>query len=190
MPTTNLNPGDRFNVVEKLAPGGTMLLNSPFGPDQIWDHLPEATQHDLLRKEARLYVIDASRVARECGMAGRINTVMQVCFFSVSGVLPHDEAIGAIKNSIRKTYGKKGEEIVAMNLAAVDNALAQLHELKIPGRVSSQIEMRKPVPNKAPAFVRNVLASIIVSRGDDLPVSALPSRRLPPEMLWIPAWFR
>jgi pyruvate-ferredoxin/flavodoxin oxidoreductase len=90
---------ERFNIAEKLAPGGTLLLNSPFEPDEIWDHLPEVTQHDLIRKKARFFVIDASRVARECGMAGRINTVMQVCFFSVSGVLPHDEAIGAIKDS-------------------------------------------------------------------------------------------
>jgi pyruvate-ferredoxin/flavodoxin oxidoreductase len=165
---------ERFDVAEKLLPGGVLLLNSPRGPDEVWGTLPEETQRSLVEKHARLFVVDASRVARECGMGGRINTVMQVCFFSVSGVLPHDEAVAAIKNSIRKTYGKKGEEIVQMNLAAMDNTLAHLHEVKIPGRVGSQAKMRQPVAEEAPVFVRNVLGPVIAGRGDAVPVSALP----------------
>ncbi|MEO8429262.1 MAG: pyruvate:ferredoxin (flavodoxin) oxidoreductase, partial [Verrucomicrobiota bacterium] len=186
---------DRMDVTEKLARGGTLLLNTPRGVDEVWNCLPEVTQRHLIEKNARLYVIDASKVARDCGMAGRINTVMQVCFFSVSGVLPHDDAIAAIKDSIRKTYGKKGEEIVAMNLAAVDTALAHLREVKVPTELSSRraneadsspehssarfhlgrFQIQPPVPDRAPAFVRNVLGPIIAGRGDDLRVSALPA---------------
>jgi pyruvate-ferredoxin/flavodoxin oxidoreductase len=165
---------DRFDVAEKLLPGGVLLLNSPRGPEQIWETLPEVTQRSLIEKRARLFVIDAGRVARQCGMGGRINTVMQVCFFSVSGVLGHHEAIAAIKNSIRKTYGKKGEEIVEMNLAAVDSTLANLNEVTIPCAVTARIELRPPVPDEAPAFVRSVLGPIIAGRGDAIPVSALP----------------
>ena len=165
---------ERFDVAEKLLPDGVLLVNSSHGPDTVWETLPEDTQRSLIEKRARLFVIDAGRVARECGMAGRINTVMQVCFFSVSGVLPHDQAIAAIKDSVRKTYGRKGEEIVQMNLAAVDNTLAHLYEAKIPERVGSRTTIRQPVPANAPAFVRTVLGEIIAGRGDRLPVSALP----------------
>lgn len=165
---------ERFDVAERLLPEGVLLLNSARGPDTVWETLPEETQRSLTQKRARLFVIDANRVARECGMGGRINTVMQVCFFSASGVLTRDEAIAAIKDSIRKTYGKKGEEIVRMNLAAVDKALAHLHEVQIPERVGSQTKIREPVPAGAPDSVRNVLGEIIAGRGDRLPVSALP----------------
>ncbi len=165
---------ERMDVAEKLAPGGVLLLNSSCSPETVWDSLPEITQRNLIAKKARLHVIDAGRVARESGMGGRVNTVMQVCFFSVSGVLPRDEAIAAIKNSIRKTYGKKGEEIVRMNLAAVDNTLDHLYEVPIPGRAGQGARIRPPVPAMAPAFVRNVLGPIIAGRGDDLPVSAMP----------------
>jgi len=123
---------ERFDVAASLQVGGVLLLNSPRQPDEIWTALPQQTQRILKKKRARLFVIDASRVARECGMGGRINTIMQTCFFSVSGVLPHHEAISAIKDSIRKTYGKKGEEIVQMNLTAVDMTLAHLHEVRVP----------------------------------------------------------
>ena len=161
-------------MAEKLQAGGLLLLNSSHGPDTVWETLPEETQRSLQEKRARLFVIDAGRVARECGMGGRINTVMQVCFFSVSGVLQHAEAIAAIKDSIRKSYGKKGEEIVQMNLAAVDNTLAHLHEVKLPQRVGSRTKIRQPVPANAPDSVRTVLGEIIAGRGDRLPVSALP----------------
>jgi len=165
---------ERLDAAEHLAPGGTLLLNAAWGPEEAWDHLPASTQRQLIEKRARLYVINAHKVARDCGMGGRINTVMQVCFFSVSGVLPRDEAIAAIKESIRKTYGKKGEEIVQMNLKAVDNTLAHLHEVRVPDRVTSRADIPDPISEQAPEFVRRVLGKIIAGRGDDLPVSALP----------------
>src|SRR6266540_706060 len=165
---------ERFDVAERLLPGGVLLLNSSHGPDTVWEALPEETQRSLTQQRARLFVIDAGRVARECGMGGRINTVMQVCFFSASGVLTRDEAIAAIKDSIRKTYGRKGEEIVQMNLAAVDNTLEHLHELKLPDRVGSRTKIREAIAAAAPQFVRAVLGEIIAGRGDRLPVSALP----------------
>jgi pyruvate-ferredoxin/flavodoxin oxidoreductase len=128
----------------------------------------------MIAKKAHFYVIDANKVARASGMGARINTIMQTCFFAVSGVLPREEAVEAIKKSIRKTYGKKGEEIVLMNIKAVDQTLANLHEVKVPLKVSSRIPMQKPVSDTAPEFVRNVLGEIIAGRGDALPVSALP----------------
>ena len=165
---------ERFDVADKLLPGGVLLLNLPAEPDEVWALLPEETQRSLITKQARLFVIDAARVARECGMGGRINTVMQVCFFSVSGVLPHVEALAAIKDSISKTYGKKGQEIVDMNLAAVDNALAHLHEVKLSECVGSRTKIRESVAAEAPNFVRNVLGKILAGRGDELSVSAFP----------------
>ena len=131
-------------------------------------------QQQIIEKGLKVYVIDAVKVARESGMGGRINTVMQVCFFAISGVLPKDEAINAIKASIKKTYGKKGDEIVQMNLKAVDNTLANLHPVTVPNQVDSQAEFLAPVPAIAPEFVRNVLGEIIAGRGDLLPVSKMP----------------
>lgn len=162
-----------FDVLKDLASAGTFLLNSPFDRQKVWQHLPQNVQHRLVELRARFFVIDASKVARESGMGGRINTVMQTCFFAISGVLPPQEAIAAIKNSIRKTYAKKGEEVVEMNLHAVDQTLAQLYEVEIP---------KTPVPSggngqlkNAPEFVRNVLGEIMAGRGDHVPVSALPN---------------
>jgi pyruvate-ferredoxin/flavodoxin oxidoreductase len=166
---------ERYDLAAALAPGGTFLLNSPYGPEAVWDQLPEAMQRQLVEKRARLYVIDATKVARECGMGGRINTIMQVCFFSTSGVLPASEAIAAIKESIRRTYGKKGEEIVQMNLAAVDKTLAHLHEVKLPAGNGRGRQLSEPVPDYAPAFVRHVIGPILANRGDDLPVSRFPA---------------
>src|SRR5262249_22667699 len=122
---------ERYDMVKNLVPGGTFLLNTPFPVDEIWPKLPTPVQQTILQKKARFYIIDATKVARASGMGGRINTIMQVCFFALSGVLPKAEAIEAIKESIRKTYGKKGEEIVQMNLKAVDNTLAHLHEVPL-----------------------------------------------------------
>ncbi len=166
---------ERYEVLRELSPGGTFLLNSPYGADRVWQHLPEPMQRQIIEKKARFYVIDANRVARESGMGGRINTIMQTCFFAVSGVLPREEAIEAIKDSIRKTYGKKGDEIVQMNLNAVDRTIGHLNEVEVPAEVgSSLVVMCPPVPPQAPEFVRNVLGKMIAGRGDDLPVSALP----------------
>ena len=165
---------ERFDVLGHIAPGGVFLLNTPFGPERVWEQLPESAQRQIIEKHARFFAIDAHQVARECHMGGRINTIMQTCFFSISGVLPHDQAIAAIKDSIRNAYSKKGEEIVQMNLAAVDQTLAHLHEIKVPDRIGSKIEIRKPVASDAPQFVRDVLGPMIAGRGDCVPVSALP----------------
>jgi pyruvate-ferredoxin/flavodoxin oxidoreductase len=165
---------ERTNVLEKAAPGATFLLNSPLGPEEVWDHLPRVIQQTILDKALSLYVIDAYRVARDSGMGNRINTVMQTCFFAISGVLPREQAIARIKKAIEKTYGKKGEEVVRKNFEAVDNTLANLHAVRIPAQVSSDHELQAPVPAVAPEFVRSVTAMMMSGRGDELPVSALP----------------
>jgi pyruvate-ferredoxin/flavodoxin oxidoreductase len=165
---------ERFDILKDAISGGTFLINTPHDPDVVWDKLPRVYQQHIVEKKLKVYVIDAYKVARESGMGGRINTVMQVCFFAISGVLPKDEAIAAIKDSIKKTYGKKGDEIVLMNLKAIDHTLAQLHEVKVPTQLSSRIDLAPAVSDEAPEFVRNVLGSMIVNRGDELPVSALP----------------
>ena len=161
-------------MLKNLVKKGIFLLNTPFGPDEIWDKLPKEVQQQLIEKEAKLFVIDAQKVAENSGMGRRINTVMQVCFFAISGVLPKEKAIEAIKESIKKTYGRKGEVIVQMNLQAVDNTLENLHEIKVPAEITSQLTMAAPVSKSAPAFVNKVLGEIIAGRGDDLPVSAFP----------------
>lgn len=166
---------DRYDVLKYLAEGGTFLLNTSYGPKEVWESLPEPAQRQLIEKRAQFFAIDATRVARECGMGGRINTIMQTCFFALSGVLPSDEAFQAIEDSIRKAYGKKGDELVHMNLNAVNKTLTRLHEVPIPDHVSSQRRLVSPVPVEAPFFVRNVLGRMIAGRGDELPVSALPA---------------
>jgi pyruvate-ferredoxin/flavodoxin oxidoreductase len=189
---------ERYDMLTALTPGGTFLLNTPYGPEEVWDHLPRQAQEQIIGKRPRFFVIDGAGVARESGLGGRINTIMQSCFFALSGVLPKDEVIEAIKDSIRKTYGKKGEEIVRMNLKAVDQTLERLYEAQIPERAEGKIELSPPVPPAAPPFVRDVLGEIIAGRGNELPVSALPcdgsyptgtgkweKRNLAPE---IPVW--
>ncbi len=165
---------ERHDVLERAAPGATFLLNTPLPPDRVWESLPGHVRRAVHGKALRFFVIDASSVARACGMGGRINTIMQVCFFSVSGVLPREEAVAAIKDSIRKTYGKKGESVVRMNVDAVDQTLAHLHEVEVPEEAGGGAPMRAPVPDDAPVFVREVLGPMIAGRGDELPVSALP----------------
>lgn len=165
---------EKIDVLEKASPGGTFLLNSMYGPDEVWDHLPRHIQKQLIDKKMRFFVIDATKVAQKAGMGGRINTIMQVCFFAVSGVLPREQAIEKIKESIKKTYGKKGEEILRRNYEAVDQALANLFEVKVPETVTSTIEMPPVVPENAPNFVKHVTAKIIAGFGDELPVSAMP----------------
>jgi pyruvate-ferredoxin/flavodoxin oxidoreductase len=166
---------NRYEMVRSLVPGGTFLLNTPYSQEEIWGKLPTPVQKSLLDKKAKLFVIDATKVARDSGMGGRINTIMQVCFFALSGVLPKDEAIEAIKYSIKKTYGKKGEEVVQMNLKAVDNTLAHLHEVVVSGhKLNGTGPLLPPISLKAPAFARDVLGIIAAGDGDDLPVSAFP----------------
>jgi pyruvate-ferredoxin/flavodoxin oxidoreductase len=165
---------EKTNVLELALPGATFLLNSPYGPDQVWDRLPRPIQEEIVDKKLKFYVIDANRVAREAGMGTRTNTIMQTCFFAISGVLPREAAIDRIKQSIRKTYGKKGEEIVRKNFEAVDHTLAHLHQVKVPERVSSAVELKPVVPAEAPDFVQNITALMMAGKGDRLPVSALP----------------
>jgi pyruvate-ferredoxin/flavodoxin oxidoreductase len=170
----------QFNFLERLdmlkcaEHGATFLLNSPFGPTEIWDKLPRKTQQQLIEKELKFYVIDGYEVAKATGMGGRINTIMQTCFFAISGVLPREEAIAAIKYAIKKTYGKRGETVVQKNFAAVDEALSHLHQVQVPGKITALFDIRPPVPAAAPEFVQKVTARIIAGEGDDLPVSAMP----------------
>ncbi|MGZ4819850.1 MAG: pyruvate:ferredoxin (flavodoxin) oxidoreductase, partial [Terriglobales bacterium] len=165
---------EHFDVLKLAQPGATFLLNSPYGPDEVWNHLPITVQQEILDKKLHLYVIDADRVAEGVGMGRRINTIMQTCFFAISGVLPREEAIGAIKKAIEKTYRKRGDAVVKKNFDAVDATLAQLHEVKLPERATSQLRLEPPVSATAPDFVQKVTARIIAGEGDLLPVSAFP----------------
>ncbi len=167
---------ERYEMLRSLVPGGTFLLNTPQSKDAVWASLPTPVQEILLAKKAKFHVIYATKVARVSGMGGRINTIMQVCFFALSGVLPKDEAIAAIKNSIKKTYGKKGDEVVQMNLKAVDNTLANLHEVSVQdNKVNGTGPLLPSITPNAPAFVRNVLGKIAAGDGDELPVSCFPN---------------
>jgi len=164
----------RHEVLERAAPGATVLLNTPYPADEVWDSLPRQAQEQILAKALTLYAIDASRVAREAGLGGRVNTVLQTCFFAISGVMPRDEAIKAIKAAIAKTYSRRGPEVIARNDAAVDSALAALNQVEIPRRVTATRGVPPVVPADAPEFVRAVTAQMMAGRGDALPVSALP----------------
>ena len=166
---------ERIDVLRYAEPGAIFLLNSPFGKDEVWDHLPRPVQEDILRKKLQFYVIDGYAVASQTGMGLRINTVMQTCFFAISGVLPRDEAIAAIKKAIKKTYGRRGDLVVQQNYAAVDATLEHLQRVEVPARATSSIELRHPVSAYAPTFVHDVLAPMILGDGDDLPVSKLPA---------------
>ena len=165
---------EKYEMVEFAVPGATFLLNSIHGPDQAWEQLPREVQEQILRKQLKVYVIDAFKVARETGMGVRINTVMQTCFFAISGVLPRDEAIGHIKKTIEKTYQRKGVEVVRKNFEAVDQALANLHELKIEGKQVNGKPRPPAVSEAAPDFVQRVTSLILAGKGDLLPVSAFP----------------
>jgi len=170
----------QFEFMEKLDVLGlarkraTFLLNSPFGPGEVWNKLPREAQQTIIDKQLKFYVVDALAVAKNAGLAGRINTVTQACFFAISGILPREEAIAKIKEAIRKTYGKRGESVLARNFAAVDGSLAAMHEVKVPTHADSLMSRRPIVPRSAPEFVQRVTAMMMDGRGDLLPVSALP----------------
>jgi pyruvate-ferredoxin/flavodoxin oxidoreductase len=164
---------ERMDVLTAAAPGAVFLLNSPYGPDEIWSHLPRKTQLTIIQKKLQFYVIDGYTVAQTAGMGNRINTIMQTCFFAISGVLPRDEAIEHIKKAIKKTYGKRGDAVVQQNFAAVDAALEHLHKVDVPGTVSATFDILPAIPAAAPKFVRDVLGTIAAGFGDNLPVSAL-----------------
>jgi pyruvate-ferredoxin/flavodoxin oxidoreductase len=165
---------ERFDITKYAQPGAVFLVNSLYGPDEIWDKLPQEVQKDIIEKNLRFYTINAYDVAEKTGMGSRVNTIMQTCFFAISGILPREEAIEQIKKAIEKTYGKRGEAVVLKNYAAVDQTLVNLHEVQVPGKVSSNFTRRAPVPADAPAFVRDVLGPMIAFEGDSIPVSAMP----------------
>ena len=165
---------ERYDVLKEAIPGATFLLNSLYGPDEVWDKLPRTIQEQIIRKKIKFYVIDGYKVAQATGMGSRVNTIMQTCFFAISGVLPRDQAIEAIKKSIKKTYGKKGDQIVQQNYDAVDQTLANLFQVKVPASVTSKIEMPPVVSSHAPDFVKKFTAPIMAGFGDSLPVSAMP----------------
>jgi pyruvate-ferredoxin/flavodoxin oxidoreductase len=159
---------EKYDMLNNIQDGGVFLVNTPWTKEELWDNLPKTVQKHIIEKKVKLYTIDAQKVAEGSGMGRRINTVMQVCFFAISGVLPREEAIKAIKDSIVKTYGKKGEEIVNMNLKAVDNTLANLFEVTYPNQITAKYDIANPVPDEAPEFVKNVLSKL-------LPVAAMNS---------------
>ncbi|HZT69457.1 MAG TPA: pyruvate:ferredoxin (flavodoxin) oxidoreductase [Terriglobia bacterium] len=165
---------ERIDMLKAADTGATFLLNSSYGPDEVWEHLPRTVQRQIIDKKLKFYVIDGYAVARQTGMGARINTIMQTCFFAISGVLPREEAIAAIKHTIQKTYGRRGESVVQKNFAAVDAALSHLHPVTVPGKLTSHFDIRPPVPAAAPEFVQKLTAKIIAGEGDDLPVSAMP----------------
>jgi pyruvate-ferredoxin/flavodoxin oxidoreductase len=165
---------ERLDVLGLAAPEATFLLNAPFGPDVIWDRLPRPVQQQIIEKKLRLFVIDASKVAREAGLRGRTNTVLQTCFFAISGVLPRDAAIGQIKAAIRTTYGGKGEKVVEQNFRAVDQTLANLFQVRVPDTVTSRHDLPPIIPPTAPDFLRTVTAKMMEGRGDEIPVSLMP----------------
>jgi pyruvate-ferredoxin/flavodoxin oxidoreductase len=162
---------ERYDVLKTAQPGAVFLLNSPYSAEEVWDHLPYSIQQTIIEKKLRFFVIDAFKIAKEVGLGVRINTIMQVCFFSLSKVIPIEKAIKAIKHSIEETYGQKGEKIVNTNFAGVDNALTNLYEVKVPDKATRKLSERSPIPLEAPEFVKKVTAKIIAEQGDDLPVS-------------------
>ncbi len=165
---------EKTDVLERAAQGATFLLNSPYGPDDVWAHIPVEVQRQIIDKRLRFFVVDASRVARQAGLPGRVNTVLQACYFALSGMLPKDQAIAAIKGAIERTYSKRGVTVLQRNFAAVDMALAELHEVAVPAAAEGAVHVRPVVPAQAPAFVRDVIGEMIAGRGDLLPVSAMP----------------
>jgi pyruvate-ferredoxin/flavodoxin oxidoreductase len=165
---------DKYDVLKYAAPGATFLLNSPYPANEVWDHLPREVQEEMIAKQVKVYVIDARKVALAAGMGNRINTIMQTCFFALSGVLPKDVAISHIKKAIEKTYGRKSEKIVAKNFEAVDMTLAHLELMTVPAAATSNRFRPATVPAEAPDFVQRVSAMMLANRGDELPVSAFP----------------
>jgi pyruvate-ferredoxin/flavodoxin oxidoreductase len=165
----------KHDILRVAAPNGVFLINSPHGKDGTWAKLPSSVRRTIIEKKLRVFVIDASRVARDVGLGVRTNTVLQTCFFAISGVMPREAAIDQIKESIRHTYSRRGEAVVQKNFAAVDGTLARLEELTIPAMIEETSPLPSFVPADAPAFVRQVTASMMSGRGDDIPVSLMPA---------------
>jgi len=165
---------EKYDMLSAVRHGGTFLLTSSHGKDEVWDTLPQEVQKQIIDKKLKFYVIDAISLAQEIGLGPRINVIMQTAFFKISNIIPLDTAVKAIKDAVKKTYGAKGEKVVQMNCAAVDSALEKIFEVQVPGKVTSKIKMSSPVPDDAPDFVKEVTAELIAFRGDKLPVSKMP----------------
>ena len=166
-----LNKYDMLNIAEENS---IFLLNSPYPKEQVWDHLPRTVQQEIIDKKIRFYTIDAYDIAKEIGLGVRINTIMQTCFFALSNVIPKDEAIKSIKKFTEKTYGRKGEKILKMNYEAIDKAIDNLYEVKVPEKASSGFDLKDPIPEDAPDYVRTAISKMISYKGDELPVSVFP----------------
>ncbi len=166
---------EKYDMLAGAKDGAVFLLNSPYGADEIWQHMPDEIEQQIIAKKIKFYVIDAIKLAKELGLGVRINTIMQTCFFAISGVLPTDQAIEKLKAAIKKTYGRKGDEVVQMNFRAVDGAVGGLQEVKVPDRPAGKMTMPPAVPAHAPDFVKNVTARIMSQKGDTVPVSAMPA---------------
>ena len=166
---------EKYDMLSAARQGGTFLLTSSHDKDEVWDTLPQEVQKQIIDKKLKFYVIDAIALAAELGLGARINVIMQTAFFKISNIIPIDTAVEAIKDAIQKTYGKKGQKVVEMNYAAVDGALDKIYEVTVPGKVTSKIRMRPPIPESAPDFVRDVTGELIALRGDKLPVSKMPA---------------
>jgi pyruvate-ferredoxin/flavodoxin oxidoreductase len=165
---------EKYAILDKAEKGATLLLNAPFEADKVWDELPRPVQEDIIAKDLKLYTIDGYKVGKETGMGGRINTIMQTCFFAISGIIPREQAIEKIKDTIKKTYGSKGDEIVRMNNNAVDQAVANMFEVKVPGKADSKREMTPIVSDVAPDYVKNVLSKMMAFQGDEVTVGQMP----------------
>ncbi len=165
---------EQFDMLSQLEPGGTFLLNSPYGASEVWNHLPREVQQQIIDKQAKFYVIDADAIAKSVGLGGRINIIMQAAFFNISGVLPEDQAMTMIEAAVEDTYGRKGSKVVDMNIKAAQVAIDRIERVNYPNQVTSTFSMRPPVPEDAPEFVKTVTAEIIAGRGDWLPVSKFP----------------
>ena len=165
---------EKYDMLANAKEGAVFLLASPYGADEVWQHMPDEIEQQIIDKKIQFYVIDAIKLAEELGLGARINTIMQTCFFEISGVLPKDKAIDALKSAIKKTYGKKGDKIVEMNFAAVDGAVTKLQKVDVPAAPAGNLKMPPAVPSNAPEFVQNVTAVIMKQKGDELPVSAMP----------------
>ena len=165
---------EKYDLLGEAKPGAVFLLNSPYSAEDVWNHMPDEIEAQIIKKKIKFYVIDALKLGKELKLGSRINTIMQACFFAISGVLPREDAIEAMKKAIRKSYGRKGEDIVQQNFKAVDSAVAAMHEVKVPAKPAGKSKRPAAVAADAPEFVRNVTAAIMMQKGNDLPVSAMP----------------
>ena len=165
---------ERFPIIESAQEGATLLLNAPYEPDEVWGNIPREVQEQIIAKRLKVYAINAYDVAAATGMGNRINTIMQTCYFHLSGILPSEQAIAAIKQAIVDTYGMRGQPVIDRNFAAVDASIERLHEIPLPQRAEGEVTIPPPVPADAPDYVRNIMGPLMTGQGDQLPSSAFP----------------